>query len=90
MPRDAARELVGFLQRRAGRALRGVVFYGPDEYEVLYLRDDVKRKRLRRDVDEMIGRLRSESRGQEETVFPFGDDGRPRTRRRPPAQRVRR
>lgn len=41
MAKAAAGALVKFLQKQAGDYLRGAVHYTADDYETLYLRDDV-------------------------------------------------
>jgi len=65
--------LVRFLEREAGKHLRGALVYDEDGYEMLFLRDDIRRVRLRSEVDEIVGLLRDSSKGVEEGTFPFGD-----------------
>lgn len=52
--------------------LRGIVVYSEEEYEVLYLRDELQEVRLRSELDSIVSRLRGGSKEQEETSFPFG------------------
>lgn len=70
MPPERAEGFTEYLNREAGEYLRGVVSYG-DDYEVLFVRDDVRRANLKSQVDGMIEYLRRESRAREERVFPF-------------------
>jgi hypothetical protein len=65
--------LVAFLERKAGEHLRGALVYDDDGYEVLYLRDDLRRTRRRSEVDGIVERLHDSSKGIEEAAFPFGD-----------------
>ena len=66
-------ELVSYLKETAGDYLRGIVWYDGDEYEIRYIRDDLRTRRLQSDVDKMIDRLRGESRSRERRSFPFGE-----------------
>lgn len=65
--------LTPYLREQAGEYLRGVVTYDGDEYEVQYIRDDLRTQRLKSEVDTMIERLRRESRPGERRSFPFGE-----------------
>lgn len=65
--------LTPYLKRTAGENLRGVVYYEEDEYEIRFIRDDIRTKRLESEVDKMIDRLRRETRSRERRAFPFGD-----------------
>lgn len=66
-------ELLSFLKETAGDYLRGVVWYEGDEYEIRYIRDDLRTRLLKSEVDKMIDRLRRESRSGERRSFPFGE-----------------
>ena len=66
-------ELTPYLKQTAGEYLRGVVDYDGDEYEVQYIRDDLRKARLKSEVDKMVDRLRKESRSAERRAFPFGE-----------------
>ena len=66
-------QLVSYLKDQAGGYLRGVAIYTADEYDVVYLRDDVRSQRFENEVDAMIDRLRQESRAREHRSFPFDD-----------------
>jgi hypothetical protein len=50
-----------------------VVRYDGEEMDVRYLRDDVRRRRVKSEVEQMLRRLRPESTNEEERSFPFGD-----------------
>jgi len=69
----AGSNLVWFLKQRAGKHLRGALLYTEDSYEMLYLRDDLRRVRLQSEVDSIVARLREGSKETEEESFPFGD-----------------
>jgi hypothetical protein len=71
MDADSQQSLVRFLKREAGDNLRGVAAYQSTDYKVLYLRNDVQAKRFEDEVDEIIDRLRQESRVREQQAFPF-------------------
>lgn len=66
-------DLTEFLEKRAGELLRGIARYEADASDVLYLRDDVKRQRIRSEIDRILNRVRAESSPKEERSFPFGD-----------------
>lgn len=66
-------DLTGFLEKRAGELLRGIARYEGNSSDVLYLRDDVKRQRMRSEIDRILNRVRAESSPKEERSFPFGD-----------------
>lgn len=66
-------ELLSYLEETAGEYLRGVVWYEDDEYEIHYIRDDLRTRRLRSEVDKMIDRLRRESRSGERRSFSLGE-----------------
>lgn len=66
-------QLLSYLEDRAGSHYRGTVRYDGNSMDVLYLRDDIKQKRIRSDIEKMLDRLRPESSPKEERSFPFGD-----------------
>lgn len=66
-------ELTPYLKKTAGEYLRGVVWYQDDEYDIQYIRDDLRTQRFKAEVDKMITRLRRESRLGERRAFPFGE-----------------
>lgn len=70
--RDDA-ELIPYLKDTAGENLRGVVWYEGNEYDIRFIRDDLRTQRLKSEVDKMIDRLRRESRADERRAFPFGE-----------------
>lgn len=69
----AVADLLEFLENRADELLRGTARYDGDSTDVLYLRDDLKKQRMRSEIDRMLNRLRPESTAKEERSFPFGD-----------------
>jgi hypothetical protein len=71
--KPSAERLVRFLKREAGEYLRGALLYDDDGYEMLYLRNDLQRVRLRSEVDTIVSRLREGSKASEEETFPFGE-----------------
>ena len=73
MDRENDKELTPYLKDAAGEYLRGVVWYEDNEYDIRFIRDDLRTKRLKSEVDTMIDRLRRESRAGERRAFPFGD-----------------
>lgn len=66
-------ELTSYLKDTAGDYLRGVVSYNGNEYDIQFIRDDLRERRLKSEVDKMIDRLREESRSREHRAFPFGN-----------------
>lgn len=62
-----------YLQKTAGEYLRGIVSYNGNEYDIQYIRDDLRTRRLKSEVDKIIDRLRRESRSGERQAFPFGE-----------------
>lgn len=68
-----ASSLVSFLETRASEHLRGVARYKGNETDVLYMRDDIKERRIQSQIDRITNRLRPESAPGEERAFPFGD-----------------
>lgn len=73
MPGAENNQLTPYLKKEAGEYLRGVVSYEGDEYEIRYIRDDLRTRRLKSEIDTMIDRLRRESRPGERRTFPFGE-----------------
>lgn len=73
MTEEDLEELTPYLKKTAGETLRGVVSYDGDEYDVRFIRDDLRERRVKSEVDKMIDRLRQESRSRERRSFPFGD-----------------
>lgn len=73
MTRGNSETLTPYLKDAAGEYLRGVVWYEGDEYDIRFIRDDLRTQRLKSEVDEMIDRLRGESRVSERRAFPFGE-----------------
>lgn len=73
MAEEKNTELLSYLKETAGDYLRGVIWYEDDEYEIRYIRDDLRTRRLKSEVDKMIDRLREESRSGERRSFPFGE-----------------
>lgn len=73
MTRGNSETLTPYLKNAAGEYLRGVVWYEGDEYDIRFIRDDLRTQRLKSEVDEMIDRLRGESRVSERRAFPFGE-----------------
>lgn len=73
MGRDTHHRLVTYLRNTADEYLRGIAMYDADEYDVLYLRDDLRARRFKSEVDRMVDRLNQESRAREQQAFPFGD-----------------
>lgn len=72
MSKEAAKELTSILRDRAGERLRGVTMYDGEEYELLYLREDVRGNRLKSEVDDMLVYLQRNSHAGEEAAFHFG------------------
>lgn len=73
MAREDGTELTSYLKDTAGDYLRGVVSYNGNEYDIQFIRDDLRERRLKSEVDKMIDRLREESRSREHRAFPFGN-----------------
>lgn len=73
MSRENNDALTTYLKQEAGEYLRGVVSYEDDEYDIQYIRDDLRTRRLKSEVDKMIDRLQQELRPAERRAFPFGD-----------------
>lgn len=73
MAREDGTELTSYLKDTTGEYLRGVVSYNGNEYDIQFIRDDLRERRLKSEVDKMIDRLRQESRSREHRAFPFGN-----------------
>lgn len=66
-------DLVDYVDDRASDYHRGTVRYEGETTEILYLREDVREKRLQSQIDRMLRRLRPETAPKEEQSFPLGD-----------------
>ena len=73
MVRDTHRQLITYLRDTVDDNLRGVAVYNQDAYDVVYLRDNLRTRRFKSEVDQMIDRLQQETRAREQRAFPFGD-----------------
>ncbi|UIP00788.1 hypothetical protein Hbl1158_05365 [Halobaculum sp. CBA1158] len=62
MTRGEPNELVQFLQQQAGEYLRGVVHYSDDDYDALYLRDDVADMYTDEELTEFVAYYREKNR----------------------------
>jgi len=69
----AVKEVMDYLHRRAGDDLRGIVLYDDEAMRVIHLRNDIRKHRLKNQVEAMLDRIRPESQAAEEAAFPFGD-----------------
>lgn len=69
----ASDDLIAFLEDCAGDMHRGTARYDGESTDVLFLRDDLKERRIRTEIDRILNRVRSESSPKEERSFPFGD-----------------
>lgn len=58
--RMASAALISYLEDRTGEYLRRVVRYDGETPDVLYLRDDTKKQRFRRQISRMLRRVRPE------------------------------
>lgn len=73
MPRkQISKTLSTYLNERVDDLLRGVAHYQQDEFEVVYLRDDIRERRHREEVKQMLARITHEGAAEEEQSFPFG------------------
>lgn len=70
---DSHRRLLQYLKEQTDDYLRGVGVYDADDYELLYLREDLRTERVRGELDKMVTRFRQESRAREQRAFPFGE-----------------
>ncbi|MFC4553582.1 MULTISPECIES: hypothetical protein [Halorussus] len=73
MTEESYHQLISYLKSETGELLRGVITYDSDEYEIHYIRDDIRTQHLKNDVNKIIKRLRRESRPSEHRSFPFGE-----------------
>lgn len=69
----AVPDLQEYLEDRAGSYLGGIVRYNGNSTDVLYLRDDIREKRIQSEIDRILNRVRPESSSKGEQSFPFGD-----------------
>jgi hypothetical protein len=75
MDTTASNDLVGFLRDQAGEYLRAAIHYTDDDYELLYLRDDLDDVEADATTDEFVAYYRQKSREQEpERPFDLGHD----------------
>lgn len=70
--KQISQALSAYLNNRVGDLLRGVVHYQAEEFEVVYLRDNLQEHRHREEVRQMLTRITSEGTAEEEQSFPFG------------------
>lgn len=70
--KQISRTLATYLQDRIGDLLRGVAHYQDSDFEVVYLRDDIRVERHRDEVAQMLSRITQEGTVDEEQAFPFG------------------
>lgn len=61
------------LQERVGDRFRGLFKYDSTALEVIYLRDDLKKKRQERQFRRMLQRIQREATSAEQNAFPLGD-----------------
>ena len=67
-----SKSLSRYLNDRVDDLLRGVVHYRDEEFEVVYLREDIREQRHRDEVEQMLSRITHEGTTEEEQSFPFG------------------
>ena len=67
------REPTEFAKHRTGDYLLGVARYDKTTFDVVFLRDDVRKERIQSQIDRMLDRLQPEATAAEERAFPFGD-----------------
>lgn len=67
-----SKSLARYLDDRVDDLLRGVAHYREDEFEVVYLRDDIREQRHHDEVEQMLNRIKHEVSAKEEQSFPFG------------------
>lgn len=67
------KELIDYLQDRAGEYHRGTIQYDRHDFDILHTRDDVRETYLRSRVDRILKRIRPESSTEEERSFSFGE-----------------
>lgn len=66
-------QLQEYLKKRAGGPLCGIVRYDGNSTDVLFLRDDVRERRMQSEIYRILNRVRPEASAKEEQSFPFGD-----------------
>jgi hypothetical protein len=75
METTASNELVAFLQKQAGEYLRSAIHYDEEDYELLYLREDLSDIEADTSTDEFVAYYRQKSREQDpERPFDLGND----------------
>ncbi|MFC4553581.1 MULTISPECIES: DUF7522 family protein [Halorussus] len=67
-----SQSLSKYLNERVDDQLRGVAHYREDEFNVVYLRDDIREHRHQDEVKQMLTRIKQEGTANEEQSFPFG------------------
>ncbi|WP_435175670.1 DUF7522 family protein [Halorussus sp. AFM4] len=72
MDGDTHTQLLAYLRDHVDSSLRGITVYDADNYDVIYIREDLRAERVRSEVDQMVERLRQETRVREQQSFPFG------------------
>lgn len=70
--KQISKTLSKYLVKRVDDLLRGVAHYKRDDFEVVYLRDDIRERRHREEVSKMLTRIKQEGTAEEEQSFPFG------------------
>ncbi|MCG1002763.1 MULTISPECIES: hypothetical protein [Halobacterium] len=70
MGKTGTEELIAFLRSEAGEYLRGAVYYTEDDYEVLFLRDDVAALYTDEELELLFDYYRDQNR-KEADVEPF-------------------
>jgi hypothetical protein len=70
--RDAARRAAEFLESRVGDDLRSVIYYEPEDFEVVYIRSDVAALYDEEDLSRVMNdaRIASVSAPYERSIFP--------------------
>lgn len=58
---SVSEELMDFLREETGQFLRSVIHYTSDDYEILYLREDIESEYQDGDIEQVINNLRMES-----------------------------
>lgn len=75
MPKESANRLVNYLEKQAGRYLRGAIHYSEDEYVTLYMRDDVDALYSDQKMDELTEYYREQNRyDSSEKPFDIGNN----------------
>jgi len=74
MERAAAKQLVDYLASRAGDMVRAVAFYTGDDYEILYIKDEIRAKYTEAEIERVADLLRAEPRrSRVESTFEMGE-----------------